>query len=108
MRRFDPDEMALRGRMGGLATSSRHDTRKNTAKARAVFRSSFEQAVDPEMLLTPAERARRAVAARKLHYQKLAYIAAKKRQEKSAVRSARTGATPSEVDDASVRPQREL
>jgi hypothetical protein len=90
--------MALRGRMGGLATSSRHDTRKTTARARAVFRSSFEREVDPEGVLTPAERARRAEAARKLHYTKLAHLAAKKRREKSAARSARTEATPSEVD----------
>ena len=101
---FDPRAMALRGRIGGYTISSRHNPTETTAKARATYRTSFERMVDPDGKLSPKERARRAEAARHAHYHKLSYLAAKKRREKSAARSVRTEATPSEVDDATVRP----
>lgn len=60
---------AARGRLGGLTTASRYSPAEITAPARAAFRESFTP-TDPE--LTPAERDRRAKAARRLFYVRLA------------------------------------
>lgn len=44
----------------------------HTAPARAAFMDRFEREVDPDGVLTPEERARRAAHARKAHFAKLA------------------------------------
>ena len=64
---FDPDEMSRRGRIGAHVTHSRHDPRELTAPAREAFLSKFEREVDPDGLLSPEERRRRAEHARKAH-----------------------------------------
>ena len=74
--------MALRGRIGGHATAARHDTRETTAKAREVFRGAFEIEVDPDGLLEPEERARRADQARRAFYSRIAYLSAAKRKNR--------------------------
>jgi hypothetical protein len=89
---LDPSEfpaarMALRGRIGGYTTHSRHDPREITASARAAFLRRFENEVDPQCTLPEAERERRAVAALKAWMARLAYRSAK-------VRSQRRQATP--------------
>jgi len=83
---FDPKVMALRGRIGGHVTHSRHDPRETTAKARAVFRDSFERSVDPELQLDADERARRADQLRRAHYARLAYQSAVARRTRAARR----------------------
>ena len=45
---YDPAEMAARGRIEGLATRSRHDSKDLTRAGRAAFLSRFEHEVDPE------------------------------------------------------------
>ena len=55
--RFDPNEMALRGRIGAFRLHATHDPRATTAKARAAFLSRFETEVDPDGVLDPSERA---------------------------------------------------
>ena len=62
-RRFDPRDLALRGRIGAYRMHASRDPRETTAKARATFRNSFEKLVDPESRLPAAERLRRADAA---------------------------------------------
>lgn len=84
--RFDPDDMARRGRIGGLTTSSRHDTKANTAPARKAFLSRFEREVDPDGSLPEAERQRRAEAAKKAHMLKLAHASAKARRKDASDR----------------------
>jgi hypothetical protein len=64
---FDPEEMARRGRIGAHVTHSRHDARELTSPARAAFLSTFEKQVDPDGVLSPDERRRRATHARKAH-----------------------------------------
>ena len=66
-------EAALRGRIGGFVTQSRHDPSELTAEARAAFLIQFERAVDPDGVLPPHERVRRAQAARSAHFARLAY-----------------------------------
>ncbi len=79
-----PTERSLRSRLGGLTTAARHDTREITAPARAAFMSKFEAEVDPLGTLDPAERARRAEAARKAHFTRLALRSAQSRAKKNS------------------------
>jgi len=62
-----------------LALAVQRNPREYTAKARATFLQRFldEQPVD----LPPEERQRRAEAARKLHFTRLALASAKARQK---------------------------
>ncbi|HSW41270.1 MAG TPA: hypothetical protein VLM76_02040 [Patescibacteria group bacterium] len=68
----DPTSRAAAGRLGGLTTASRNDPKTYTSKARRTFLDNFAAEVDPEGVLPPEERDRRAVAARKLHMARLA------------------------------------
>ena len=79
-RRFNPAEMAMRGRIGAFVTHSRHDPKETTKAARTAFLARFEDEVDPEHLLPEDERLRRAEAARKAHFSRLAYLSAKARR----------------------------
>ena len=94
---------SLRGRIGGLALAASRDMRPLAAAGRAAFLSKFEREVDPDGVLPPAERARRAAAARKLHFAKLALKSAKARarNKKSPDREhgRDDGATPPEATD---------
>src|SRR5215207_6844683 len=80
-RRFDPDEMASRGRIGALITHSRHDVRELTAPARAAFLSRFEREVDPDGTLLLEERLRRADCAKRAHFARLARLSANARRK---------------------------
>lgn len=83
-----PDPLAtLRGRIGGLALASSHSPREYTAAARAASPgglSYWERRVDPGETLPLAERGRRAEAARRLHFSRLAYKSAKARRRRKA------------------------
>jgi hypothetical protein len=70
----DAEEMARRGRIGAHVTHSRHDARELTAPARAAFLTTFEKQVDPDGVLPPDERRRRATHARKSHMARLARL----------------------------------
>jgi hypothetical protein len=76
---FDPAEMALRGRIGAYRLHATHDPRETTAPARSAFLARFEREVDPDGSLSPQERQRRALAARKAYFARLALKSAKKR-----------------------------
>jgi hypothetical protein len=81
-RRFDPDEMALRGRIGAYRLHASRDPRETTQRARATFRDAFEQMVDPHKELPEQERHRRAEAARRAHYARLARLSALARRQR--------------------------
>ena len=70
---------ALRGRIGAHRLHATHDSRETTKAARQAFGSSFEREVDPDGLLEPEERARRAAHARAAHFARLAYLSARAR-----------------------------
>jgi len=89
---YDRTIMAMRGRIGAHVTASRHDSRELTANARAAFKSKFEDEVDPDGLLAPAERARRADQLRRAHYARLAYLSAVSRRKARGCRPASGGA----------------
>ena len=74
--------------MGGLTTSLRGHT--NTAPAREAFLSRFDDLVDPNRVLSPAERARRSEAARKAHMTRLALRSSLVRGKRKAGRVIQT------------------
>lgn len=76
------NSMAVIGRLGGLATSARHDPKTTTASARAAFMTRFEREVDPEAALPIEERERRAVAARRAHFVRMSMRSAAVRRTK--------------------------
>src|SRR5260370_30751705 len=72
-------------RLGGLTMAATHDPMKYTAKARKAFAASFLEQVDPDGSLrrkNPKEAERRAEAARKLHYVRIAFESVKARARK--------------------------
>jgi len=75
-----PAERSLRARMGAYAQQAKYDTRETTRAARDAFMGRFERQVDPDQALPEAERARRAEAAKKLHFQQLAWKSAQVRR----------------------------
>jgi len=68
------------------AAHAKHGSQAMTQKARDAFNNKFEQEVDPEGVLPPAERAKRAEHARIAHMQQLAYKAVKARRAKAAAK----------------------
>ncbi len=87
---------ALRGRIGAYRLHASHDPRETTANARAAFLGRFVDEVDPDRSLTEAERLRRATAARKAHFAKLAYQSSVSRAKKAAPVRSESGATEQE------------
>ena len=76
-------ERILRARMAAHALHAKvSDPKAHTAPARAVFLSRFEREVDPEGVLTPEERARRAEHAKKAYFLKLALASREARKKK--------------------------
>lgn len=79
----DQAKRVLRARMAAHALHARiEDPAKHTAPARSAFLSRFEREVDPEGLLTPQERARRAEHAKKAYFLSLAAKSSKARAKK--------------------------
>lgn len=84
-----------RAQIGAYTVHSRYDSRKLTAPARKAFLDRFEVAVDPERELSPAERNRRAAAARSAYFRQLAMKSAQKRRTSQPTRTERgPGALP--------------
>lgn len=70
------------GRIGGYTTAARHDSRTITARARETFLASFVDQVDPDRVLPEQERLRRAEAARRAHFTRLAMQSAAARRSR--------------------------
>lgn len=68
-----PTQRSQRARIAALARHSRTDGLTATQAAREAFLARFERQVDPDNRLDPAERARRAEAAKREHFQRMAY-----------------------------------
>ena len=86
-----PAQRALRSRLGGLATASRHNPRDYTASARAAWKSSDhnECRLCGEQLPIPAdlaedERERRRKARLQAHYARMAYASVRSRARRAA------------------------
>jgi len=79
-----PTERVLRARLAAYVLHSTHDPHEVTAPARRAFHERFERQVDPDGTLPPAERARRAEAARKAYFTRLALKSAQARRRRAA------------------------
>ena len=66
--------------MAAYTLHSKFDPRETTRAARAAFEDRFVREVDPDRTLPEAERQRRAAAARKAYFTRLAYLSAKARR----------------------------
>lgn len=78
-----PAQRTLKARLGALSLHARRDPRPAMEVARAVFAARFERGVDPEGVLDPVERARRADAARRAYFTRLALRSATLRRNKA-------------------------
>ncbi|MCV7251215.1 hypothetical protein H7J86_03490 [Mycobacterium hackensackense] len=73
------------GRIGAYKSwANTPDRAARTAPARRALLDKFEQQVDPDGALTPAERATRAAYARKEYFQRLALKSARVRRSRAA------------------------
>ncbi len=78
-----PAERSLRGQIAAHHSWAHTDDRTaRTAKARQAAHDRFENDVDPEGVLMPAERARRAASARKAYFARLALKSAQARRRR--------------------------
>jgi hypothetical protein len=88
----DNNDRVLRARMAAhLLHAQISDEAEHTAPARAAFLSRFEREVDPEGILDPQERARRAEHAKKAYFLKLALAS---RKARAAKRRGNTNSSP--------------
>ncbi len=81
-----PAERSLHARIAANTRWSREDGRAGTERARAEGpgRSAYwERVVDPEGALTGAERHRRAEAAKRAHFQRMALRSAQARRSRA-------------------------
>lgn len=67
-----PEQRRLRSRLGAYEQHAKHDTRKTTRAAREAFLARFADEVDPDGKLSEEERTRRAEAAKKAYFTRLA------------------------------------
>ena len=83
-----PDETRQLRRLLGKANANLRwaltdDRAAATAPGRAAFLRRFEDQVDPDRKLPPAERAKRAAQARRAYFQRLAVKSARARAEQA-------------------------
>lgn len=77
-------ERSLRGRTAVLTSwANTEDWTARTAPGRAAFMRRFEDQVDPDRTLPDEERAKRADAAKRAHFARLARQSAAKRRQKA-------------------------
>jgi hypothetical protein len=86
---LNPSERSLRARIAAHTRWSRSDPVAGTAAARAAFLDRFEREVDPDGLLSNAERARRAASLRKAYFTRLALKSARSRARRTGRQSER-------------------
>ena len=92
-----PAQRALHARLAAHAKWAKTNPVEGTAKARKAALDRFEREVDPEGLLDPSERSRRAEHAKKAYFLGLALksAAARKKAPTGAVRNPRGEVMPS-------------
>jgi hypothetical protein len=76
-----PSERQMRARLGAYAQHARYDGVEITSKARAAFLARFENEVDPDRQLEAGERRRRADAAKRAHFTRMALRSAQSRRK---------------------------
>lgn len=82
-----PEQRILRARMAAYTLHATHDPRETTKAGRAAFLARFEREVDPDGALSEDERTRRAIAARRAYFTKLALESSRARRNRRNRRS---------------------
>jgi hypothetical protein len=82
-------ERSIRARLAAHALHAQRDSRETTANGRAAFLARFDREVDPDGVLEPDERHRRAEQARRAYFARLSLAAVKARQAKRAAQAQR-------------------
>jgi hypothetical protein len=77
-----PRERALRARAAAYAMHAKHGSQKAALRGQAALLARFEAQVDPGGLLTPEDRRRRALLARRAYMTRLALASARSRRAK--------------------------
>ena len=72
-----PEQRTIRARVGAYALHAQGGT--STKAGTAAFMARFERQVDPDGVLPPDERVRRAAYARKAYFTRLALLSSRKR-----------------------------
>ncbi len=80
-----PSDRVLAARLAALTRWSAQDPVEGTSAARKAFNDRFARQVDPDGVLPEAERLRRAEAARKAYFTRLALKSAQARRNRGAV-----------------------
>jgi len=81
---LSPSQRSMRARLAAHTMHARHDSRQVTANARKAFVERFERQVDPDGVLSVAERRRRAEHAMRAHMTRLALRSARARRTRGA------------------------
>jgi hypothetical protein len=82
---MSPTERQMRSRVAAHTSwANTPDPSARTAAGRAAFLDRFEKQVDPDGILAPEERARRADHARRAYFQRLALKSAQARRRKGS------------------------
>lgn len=76
-----PEQRSQRARIAAHARWAREDPIPTAIRGQAGLNARFEREVDPDGVLPPAERARRAEHAKKAHFARLALLSAKARSK---------------------------
>jgi hypothetical protein len=84
MPRLTPEQRSLRASIAAHSKWATTDPTEGTAAARAAFLDRFERDADPDGVLDPQERARRAGHLRKAYFQALALKSSRARQRKAS------------------------
>jgi hypothetical protein len=92
------------GQIGGLTAWSRNDAATMVGPAHRGFRARFERQVDPDGVLDPAERERRADRARKAYMLRLSARSAEARRKSKADAEDQTPASAKEARRAAGEP----
>lgn len=79
-----PEQARLRARLGAYSLHAQYDSREITKPARKAFLARFENEVDPDRVLPPGERERRAEAAKKAYFTRMALKSAQARRKRGA------------------------
>jgi hypothetical protein len=78
-----PAERSMRGRLAAYSLHAQVvDASAHTRPARDAFMARFERQVDPDCVLAPAERQRRAEAAKRAYFTRLALQSARARRQR--------------------------
>jgi hypothetical protein len=94
-----PAERSLRAQIAAEESwAHTDDPPARTANARRAFLDKFEQQVDPNNELSPAERAKRAEHKRRAHFKRMALKSAQARRRRNDARQAAVQTRLAELD----------